>query len=41
MQLILSEVKDNLFAIDVLVEIISQHLNSPLLGAFLYFIVDF
>lgn len=41
MQLILSEVKDNLFAIDVLVEIISQHLKSPLLGACLYFIVDF
>lgn len=41
MQLNLSEVKDNLFAIDILVEIISQYLKSLFLGAFLYFIVDF
>lgn len=40
-QLILSEVKYNLFTIDFHVEIISQCLKSLLLGAFIYFIVDF
>lgn len=32
---------DNLFATDFLIEILSQYLKSLLLGAFLYFIVDF